>query len=148
MPGHDASTCGSHRRANAIRRGPGLYAIRATIKACLVAAIPATTVSELADRLQEPARKPSHSSKRPRLGFVSNGQGAQWHAMGRELIPAYPVFGQAIHSADEILKEYGAPWSLTEELMRDAKSIRVSEVHIGQPICVAVQLYLVDLLRS
>lgn len=113
-----------------------------------VAVIPARTVSELADRLQEPARKPSHSSKRPRLGFVFNGQGAQWHAMGRELIPAYPVFGQAIHVADEILKEYGASWSLTEELMRDAKSTRVSEVHIGQPISVAVQLCLTDLLRS
>lgn len=113
-----------------------------------VAAIPARTVSELVDRLQEPARKPSHSTKRPRLGFVFNGQGAQWYAMGRELIPAYPVFGQAIQAADDILKDYGASWSLTEELMRDAKSTRVSEVHISQPISVAIQLCLVDLLRS
>jgi hypothetical protein len=32
--------------------------------------------------------------------------------MGRELINAYPVFGRSIQEADEILKEYGAPWSL------------------------------------
>ena len=68
--------------------------------------------------------------------------------MGRELILAYPVFGQAIQAADEILKENGGSWSLTEELMQDAKSTHVSEVHIGQPISVAVQLCLTDLLRS
>ena len=58
--------------------------------------------------------------------------------MGRELIAVYPVFGQAIHAADEILKEYSALWSLIEELMRDIKSIRVSEVHIGQLISVII----------
>ena len=51
-------------------------------------------------------------STAPRIGFVFNGQGAQWHAMGRELIAAYPVFGSAILRADQMLKEYGATWSL------------------------------------
>ena len=32
--------------------------------------------------------------------------------MGRELIDAYLVFGRSIQEADEILKEYGASWSL------------------------------------
>ena len=77
-----------------------------------VSAISARNVEELADRLREAGRKPSSASRLPRLGFVFNGQGAQWHAMGRELIPAYPVFDRAIQEADEILKDYGASWSL------------------------------------
>lgn len=77
-----------------------------------VVAVRARTLAELADRWAEPATKASHSTRRPRIGFVFNGQGAQWHAMGRELIAAYPVFGLAIREADKILKEYGATWSL------------------------------------
>ena len=77
-----------------------------------VAAVRARTIDELAERLRDPLIKPSSTSKRPRLAFVFNGQGAQWHAMGRELINAYPVFGRSIQEADEILKEYGASWSL------------------------------------
>ena len=77
-----------------------------------VAAVRARTVDELVECLRDPLNKPSATSKRPRLAFVFNGQGAQWHAMGRELIDAYPVFGRSIQEADEILKEYGASWSL------------------------------------
>ncbi|KAI1756773.1 type I polyketide synthase [Xylaria castorea] len=113
-----------------------------------VSAISARNVSELANRLREAVRKPSSASKRPRLGFVFNGQGAQWHAMGRELISAYPVFDKAIQEADDILKAYGASWSLKDELMRDATSTRVSETWLSQASTVAVQLCLVDLLKS
>jgi acyl transferase domain-containing protein len=77
-----------------------------------VAAVRAKNIEELAERLSSPAQKPLSASKLPRLGFVFNGQGAQWHAMGRELIEAYPVFGQGIRKADDILREYGAEWSL------------------------------------
>lgn len=77
-----------------------------------VVAVRARSIEELAERFQEPGRKASFAYKRPRLGFVFNGQGAQWHAMGRELITAYPVFGNAILEAGEILKGYGASWSL------------------------------------
>lgn len=75
-------------------------------------AVRARTIGELAERLRDPLIKPSSPSKPPRLAFVFNGQGAQWHAMGRELIDAYPVFGRSIQEADEILKEYGSSWSL------------------------------------
>ena len=77
-----------------------------------VAPVRARSIDELVERLRDPLVKPSATSKRPRLAFVFNGQGAQWHAMGRELIDAYPVFGRSVQEADEILKEYGASWSL------------------------------------
>ncbi|RFU78083.1 lovastatin diketide synthase [Trichoderma arundinaceum] len=117
-----------------------------------ITAVRARNLDELALRLEEEsAIKVSHlptNKQAPRLGFVFNGQGAQWHAMGRELIQAYPIFDAAIEKADVALKGHGADWSLREELMRDAKSTRVSEIHLGQPITVALQICLVILLRS
>ncbi|PYH87006.1 polyketide synthase [Aspergillus uvarum CBS 121591] len=113
-----------------------------------MSAVSASSVTELAERLKEPTIKMSHATKKPRLGFVFNGQGAQWHAMGRELIGAYPVFAESVHKADKILKGHGATWSLYEELLRDAKTTRVSEVNLSQPITVGLQLCLIDLLRS
>ncbi|KAK8124331.1 uncharacterized protein PG998_000090 [Apiospora kogelbergensis] len=111
-------------------------------------ALRANNVAELADRLAEPDRKPSRATKTPRLGFVFNGQGAQWHAMARELIDGYPVFRRSLCAAEQILKDYGASWSLQEELLRDEETTRVHEICLSQPISVAVQLCLVDLLAA
>jgi acyl transferase domain-containing protein len=78
-------------------------------------AVRATNLGELADCLEEPHRKATRASPNPlRIGFVFNGQGAQWYAMGRELLSTYPVFRSAIQKGDQILRqEYGAPWSLS-----------------------------------
>ncbi|KAI1412829.1 hypothetical protein F5Y13DRAFT_199683 [Hypoxylon sp. FL1857] len=112
-------------------------------------AVRASNLEELAQKLEQSSAKiPIHSARRPRLGFVFNGQGAQWYAMGRELLTAYPVFSTAIHEADQILKGYGATWSLYDELMRNEHSTRVGEINLSQPISVALQLCLVDLLKS
>ena len=113
-----------------------------------LAAVRASTSTELVERLSQSSLKGMHASKKPRLGFVLNGQGAQWHAMGRELLAAYPVFGDAVHRADAILKGYGASWSLHEELLRDAKTTRVGQMQLSQPVTVALQLCLLDLLTS
>ena len=70
--------------------------------------------------LQSPKFKPSRSSRRPRIGMVFTGQGAQWHAMGRELIDAYPVYKASLEEAEGYLMQFGADWSLIEELSRAA----------------------------
>jgi acyl transferase domain-containing protein/2-polyprenyl-3-methyl-5-hydroxy-6-metoxy-1,4-benzoquinol methylase len=95
-------------------------------------------------------RKPisTRRAEAPRVGFVFTGQGAQWHAMGRELIDAYPVFKRTMQQADGFLKTQGCPWSLIEELNRDAKSTQVNTATIGQPLCTAIQIGLVKLLES
>ncbi|KAH9905003.1 polyketide synthase [Xylariomycetidae sp. FL2044] len=114
-----------------------------------VATVRASNVTDLSNKLGQSSLKTTHvPDRQPRLGFVFNGQGAQWHAMGRELISAYPVFSSAIHRADKILKGYGASWSLYEELLRDPKTTRIAEVNLSQPVTVALQLCLVDLLKS
>ncbi|KAK3687885.1 hypothetical protein B0T22DRAFT_439466 [Podospora appendiculata] len=61
----------------------------------------ATTCSELRENLQGSLSKPIRSSGVPMIGFVFTGQGAQWHAMGRELI-AYPVYRKAFEDADNL----------------------------------------------
>lgn len=72
----------------------------------------ARNIPELIEILDNRQMKPSWSLEVPRIGFVFTGQGAQWHAMGRELMGAYPVFEESLREADEYLKELGAPWSL------------------------------------
>lgn len=113
-------------------------------------AVRARSVAELVQRLDAPKLSPMYSSRKrqPRLGFVFNGQGAQWHAMGRELIEAYPVFGRSIRRAQQVLRDYGASWDLHAELLRGEHDTRVAEINIAQPISVALQLSLVDLLSS
>ncbi len=113
-----------------------------------VAAVRASNRAELVDALSQSSLKGSHTTKKPRLGFVLNGQGAQWHAMGRELITEYPVFGKAVKEADKILKGYGADWSLLEELKRSKETTLVGQMHLSQPVTVALQLCLLKLLDS
>jgi acyl transferase domain-containing protein len=93
----------------------------------------------------KPVRLPS---KAPRIGMVFTGQGAQWHAMAHELIEPYPVFRASLEEAAGYLKEFGADWSLTEELMRDAATTRVNLTAFSIPVCVAVQIALVRLLKT
>lgn len=104
--------------------------------------------STVSQDLRSPKFKPTRSSRRPRIGMVFTGQGAQWHAMGRELIDAYPVYKASLEEAEEYLREFGANWSLIEELSRDAETTRINEVGLSTPICVALQISLVRLLRA
>ncbi|KZM21666.1 uncharacterized protein EKO05_0000979 [Ascochyta rabiei] len=83
-----------------------------------------------------------------RLGWIFTGQGAQWWAMGRELYDLYPVYASSLKSADKHLTLIGAEFSLLEELGKDESSTQVNAAYLSQPACTAVQLALVDLLRS
>ncbi|KAI0396952.1 polyketide synthase [Xylariaceae sp. FL0594] len=83
----------------------------------------------------------------PRLGFIFTGQGAQWAAMGKELM-AYPVFQKSLYEADKYLKGLGCSWSLIFELLREKDTSRVSRAEFSQPLCTALQVALVDLLFS
>ena len=75
-------------------------------------AVTASTIEQLIDELENPALKFSRSSIEPALAYVFTGQGAQWHAMGRELIQVYPVFANSLRKIGCYLKLIGSSWDL------------------------------------
>ncbi|KAK7734711.1 Type I Iterative PKS [Cytospora paraplurivora] len=100
----------------------------------------------LKDGLRE-ITKPVRAKSEPRLAWVFTGQGAQWPAMGVELM-VYPIFRQSILAADRYLNDLGCLWSLSYELSKGGGSSRIDDPEYCQPICTALQIALVDLLAS
>ncbi|KAF2186885.1 putative polyketide synthase [Zopfia rhizophila CBS 207.26] len=111
-------------------------------------AVPATESFDLVEKMSKGTINPVKEIDSPRIGFVCTGQGARWWAMGRELYERYPVFTQIIDKASAILTDLGASYTLVEELSLDEKTTRVNQAHISQPSCTAIQLALIELLRS
>ncbi|KAK1992892.1 beta-ketoacyl synthase domain-containing protein [Colletotrichum falcatum] len=90
---------------------------------------------------------PTRAEPNPRLAFVFTGQGAQWAAMGMELL-AYRAFQESLFAADRYLNDLGCKWSLTFELSKPKTSSRIDDPEFCQPICTALQVALVDLLTT
>ncbi|KAL6899961.1 polyketide synthase [Trichoderma evansii] len=81
--------------------------------------------------------------------FVFTGQGAQWARMGYNLLLSeHTVFARSVAISEKLLKGFGAQWSLVEELSRDESSSHLNNSEYGQPASTAVQIALVDLLKS
>lgn len=79
-------------------------------------AVVASTLSELSLALANIASDRPRPSGNSTIGFVFTGQGAQWFAMGRELL-SYPAFSEVMLQADRILSGFGAAWSLLGMLL-------------------------------
>ena len=75
-------------------------------------AVSASSITQLCASLSGSGLSFTKSCVNPQLVYVFTGQGAQWFAMGRELIKEYPVFRTAIARAEAYLKSLGASWSL------------------------------------
>lgn len=113
-----------------------------------------TTTTALADPLAHDAPpRPARfggGDDGPALLGIFTGQGAQWASMGRNLIRHCRLFRESIEQCEKSLAALGADapkWSLTEELTAGDATSRVTEAAISQPLCTAVQIGLVDLLR-
>ena len=85
-----------------------------------------------------------------RILGIFTGQGAQYARMGAELIQQSKKAREIVHQLESYLGELpdgDAPaWSLEAELLAETAS-RAHEASISQPLCTAVQILLVDLLR-
>jgi acyl transferase domain-containing protein len=71
----------------------------------------ASSIEQLNGSVHGGFTPPVRSSRQPRLGFIFTGQGAQWYAMGRELMN-FLVFKAILETADESYRKLGATWSL------------------------------------
>ncbi|MEK7866016.1 MAG: SDR family NAD(P)-dependent oxidoreductase [Planctomycetota bacterium] len=82
------------------------------------------------------------------LVFVFTGQGAQWWAMGRQLLNREPVFHRAVSEIDALFREL-AGWSLLEHFLRPEERSEIeSRTDVAQPAIFALQVALARLWGS
>ncbi|TVY37671.1 Polyketide synthase [Lachnellula subtilissima] len=124
------------------------------------AAFSATSTEQLADKLEASKESLKKSSRTatipevlpPRILGVFTGQGAQWATMGKELYSSSELFRRAIeqmqHSLDSLPTNDRPDWSLVDQLNAPAETSRVGEAAVSQPLCTALQIALVDILRA
>ncbi|KAK5992615.1 Polyketide synthase-nonribosomal peptide synthetase TwmB [Cladobotryum mycophilum] len=90
--------------------------------------------------------------RKPRILGVFTGQGAQWAQMGLDLITtsnAPRCMLEKLQSRLDQLPDSDRPaWSLIEELQKDSSCSRISEAALSQPLCTAIQILQVDLVRA
>ncbi|RAH59477.1 polyketide synthase [Aspergillus piperis CBS 112811] len=84
----------------------------------------------------------------PNLAYIFSGQGAQWYAMGRELLDAYPTFFNSMHEANAYLQTLGCQWDLLDALQMSESESSVNLTDRSQTLCTALQIALVDLLKQ
>ncbi|RHZ44289.1 uncharacterized protein CDV56_102026 [Aspergillus thermomutatus] len=91
--------------------------------------------------------------RKAKLLGIFTGQGAQWARMGAQLVETSKYASDILSKLDAELanlpNEQDRPnWTLRKELLADANKSRVGDAAISQPLCTAVQVILVDLLRE
>ncbi|KXS94018.1 hypothetical protein AC578_8117 [Pseudocercospora eumusae] len=88
----------------------------------------------------------------PTVIGIFTGQGAQWSAMGSELLKHSTVASDIIARLEErlaLLPEADRPdWSLRAELQRVNNNPKMNKARYAQPLCTAIQILLVQLIRS
>jgi hybrid polyketide synthase/nonribosomal peptide synthetase ACE1 len=124
-------------------------------------AVAALTSESLAEKLgvKLEARKSTNTplGNRPAkdssniLGIFT-GQGAQWAAMGRELILSSSFVENIVDELElslaELPESSRPEWSLKREMLAQGKESRIGEGLMSQPLCTAVQVILVNLLTK
>ena len=106
----------------------------------------AGSLKELASELDKGLGKTKQSGRSSsNLLFVFTGQGAQWPAMGIQLMNN-PIFKQSILRSQEQLEQLGCPWNAFEELRRVGQDSQINRPEFSQPLCTVLQIALVDLM--
>lgn len=126
--------------------------IRLATAAPTAAALEAALVDILSQEIGDPSSPISRVTAHPgRLVGVFTGQGAQWPTMGRQLVMRSKVAETTLDRLESALaclpEAYRPTWSLKAQLLADKASSRIEESAISQPLCTAVQIILVVLIR-
>ena len=129
------------------------FSVKATFSATNVERL-ASKIDEILTRLQT---VPStivgvrSGTGHARILGVFTGQGAQWATMGGRLIRSSAFVRDRIKHLEETLASLPEPdrprWALTDEILADISSSRIAMAEFSQPLCTAIQIVLVDILR-
>ncbi|KAI0890579.1 uncharacterized protein GGS22DRAFT_194555 [Annulohypoxylon maeteangense] len=91
-------------------------------------------------------------ANRPSILGIFTGQGAQWAQMGYDLITASSFARRIVTTLEERLSRLPIrdrpSWSLLQELQKDQHTSRINEPSISQPLCTAIQILQVELMRA
>ncbi|MEV1084883.1 SDR family NAD(P)-dependent oxidoreductase [Streptomyces sp. NPDC050211] len=79
--------------------------------------------------------------------FVFPGQGAQWAAMGRELMDTSPVFAEELRACAQALKPW-VSWSLIDTVCGGPAAADLEDIDVVQPVLFAVMVSLARVWRS
>ncbi|KAI1274256.1 hypothetical protein F5Y07DRAFT_410431 [Xylaria sp. FL0933] len=124
--------------------------------------LPAGTLSELKSSIdsklaehrehQESLATHSSGAHMPRILGIFTGQGAQYARMGAELLETSRVARDIVKTLESHLAALPAAdrpsWSLAAELTAPPEASRLDQAALSQPLCTALQIVLVDLLRA
>ncbi|PYI12323.1 putative polyketide synthase [Aspergillus sclerotiicarbonarius CBS 121057] len=116
-----------------------------------LAFITASSHDELVSKLRaEPQELLRSNTLDKKVAFIFTGQGAQWPEMGKQLLETSPLFRSVINECDEVLQSLpDAPsWKIAEELVKSKEKSRLSRASFSQPMCTALQVGLVEILKS
>lgn len=104
--------------------------------------------ADLAPKLYRHDSTLAKASSGTRTMFVFTGQGSQWAGMGQGLFQKSSSYKRSIEKSDSILRHLGAEYSLVEELNNIEPESRINESWLAQPAVTALQIALVDLLKT
>ncbi|KAI1169448.1 hypothetical protein F4777DRAFT_573085 [Nemania sp. FL0916] len=95
---------------------------------------------------------PAHQNGTTRILGIFTGQGAQYARMGASLLEHSPMAKMRMQELQSYLDHLPnttcrPPWSLDTELLADPSTSRVNLSDLSQPLCTALQILMVDLLR-
>ncbi|KAL1610860.1 Type I Iterative PKS [Paraconiothyrium brasiliense] len=92
----------------------------------------------------------SAANVQPRILGVLTGQGAQWPTMGSSLLRHCPTFAESIRHMDSALAELPdkPAWTLKDAMQVEETTSQIHSAQVSQPVCTAVQIALIDLLKS
>ncbi|KAF7865953.1 hypothetical protein EAF04_006117 [Stromatinia cepivora] len=97
-------------------------------------------------------RNKSSKHEIPCIIGVFTGQGAQWAGMSSHLLKTSTESQKVLKRLEARLSQLPLAdrpsWSLTQELQRDPDSSRIDEAEYSQPLCTAIQILQVEILRS
>ncbi|KAF2190022.1 reducing type I polyketide synthase [Zopfia rhizophila CBS 207.26] len=88
------------------------------------------------------------STSNPSLGLIFTGQGAQYPGSMIRTLEAYPTFARSLSNAEACLLDLGCAWRLRAELYASSETTHINKAEYAQPISTAVQVALVDLMKS